>query len=161
MENISWDRFAESKQDKIEKCRKFFDELADILQDSHIVYGSCNRDLSAYLVPKGTENQVTYYSKPVGSFRVSDHWNWFSSKKNCKDLNVVQCRSLDMPWCRKRDSKNPEMAVKPRIGCQVGYFDQDNCYHCVYGECFDRKTKTWSWMDNSATTVAKNLKGAK
>lgn len=157
MGNLGFDRFAEDKQTKMEKCRKFFDELAEALKATHVVFGSCNQDLSAYLVPNGTEKQVTYYGKPVGSFRVSDHWNWFSSKKRCSDMNMVQCRSLDMPWCHKRDPKNPEHAVRPIIGCQVGYFGEDNCYHCVYGECFDRKRKTWTWMDNSAVDVARMI----
>ena len=157
MEEMVWDRFAESKVDKMEKCRNFFNKLADILKNDYVVYGSCNKDLSAYLVPNGTEKKFTFYGKPVKSFRVSDHWNWFSSRKCCHDMSMVQCDNVDIPWRRRRDPNKPEAAVKPISGCQVGYFDADNFYHCVYGECFDRKTKMWSWVESSPEEVVERL----
>lgn len=155
-----YNRFERSVDDKMQECRKFMDALADILGEGFTLVASCNQDLSAYLVPRGTENEITYYGKPVGSFRISDHWNWLSSKKRCSNLNLVQCRSLDMPWCRKRDANNPTGATRPLVGVQVAYYGEDGCYHCVFGEKFDRKSKIWSWMDNSPESAAKLVKGA-
>ena len=31
-------------------------------------------------------------------------------------------------------------------------------YHVIYGECFDKKTKTWSWIDNSPEMALSELK---
>lgn len=136
---------------KREKCNEFFDKLAKLLGSSHEVVGSCNVDFSRYLVPIGTADQVTYYGKPEKSFRVSDHWNWFSNIKKCSDPTYVQCRSLDIPWVRKRET--PGMATKPRFGIQVCIQLDDGCYHHVYGEKFDRKTKTWSWVESTPEEI--------
>lgn len=60
-------------------CEKFFEALCDMLSDRYEMLKSCNRDMSAYLCPIGTTSEVTYYSKPEGSFRISDHWNWYGT----------------------------------------------------------------------------------
>lgn len=147
MENYS--RYSMTIQEKMDICMKFFEKLAEMLNEEYEVVRSCNRDQSAYLIPKGTKDQLSYYGKPVGSFRISDHWNWFSSLKRCKDPKEVQCRSIDMFWCQKRDPENPKEATKPRIGVQVAVYGNDKAYHCVFGEKFDRETKKWSWMDST------------
>ena len=78
-------------QEKEQKCKDFFEELSEKLKDTHIVMKSCNKDNSVYLVPKGTEKEVTYYGKPVYSFRISDHWNWKSNLKKNPNPGYVQC----------------------------------------------------------------------
>ena len=135
-------------------CSDFFDKLSGLLSENYEVLGSCNKDFSRYLIPKGTANQVTYYGKPVKSFRISDHWNWFSNLKKCSDPNYVQCRSLDMPWCRKRE-EGSFFATKPRFGAQVCIQLEDGCYHHVYGDRFDRATKTWKWIETSPEDVVR------
>ena len=138
-------------QEKYAKCNEFLERLSELLQDTYEPLKSCNEDLSWYLVPKGTKDQVTYYGKPVSSFRVSDHWNWFSSTKKCKDENYVQCRSLDMPWARHREEKGK--ATKPRFGIQVCIQGIDGCYHHVFGDKFDRKKRIWEWVECSPESV--------
>ena len=129
----------------LEDCNAWFDQLAEGLKDTHVIVGSCNKDSSRYLVPKGTENQITYYGKPANSFRVSDHWNWRSSLSRCKNEKYVQCYSQDMPWVSKR--QGPGKSSKPMLGCAVMYYSGvDNQYHVVYGERFDREAKAWSFV---------------
>lgn len=129
----------------LQDCNTWFDQLAEALKDTHVVVGSCNKDCSRYLVPIGTEDQITYYGKPANSFRVSDHWNWRSPLKKCKKEKYVQCYSKDMPWTAKRMA--PGKASRPMIGNAVMYYSGvDKAYHVMYGEKFDRETKTWSFV---------------
>lgn len=132
-----------TRDEKMELCIAYFERLAEELKDTHVVVGSCNKDASAYLVPKGTEDQISYYGKPEDSYRISDHWNWFSNVKKCKDEHYVQCLNTDIPWTRLREE--PGMATKPRYGIQVAYYGKDRKYHGIFGDLFNRKTKTWAW----------------
>ena len=136
-----------------EKCRSFFDELVKLLPNYNAV-ASCNKDLSAYLVPKGTEDQITYAGKPVYSFRVSDHWNWKTSLNKNPDEQYVQCYTKDLPWCKRRTA--PRKASPAILACAVCFYDSDNLYHVIYGEKFDRKTKTWSWIETNPNDLVKN-----
>ena len=91
--------------EKREKCCEFFEKLSDALSGSHAVIKSCNsnsNDISKYLVPFGTENKVSYFGKPVGSFRISDHWNWYANVNKNPNEKYIQCLSVDMPWAKKR-----------------------------------------------------------
>lgn len=126
-------------------CFEFFDKLSALLHDSYEVVGSCNIDNSQYLVPNGTADEITYNSKPAASFRVSDHWNWYSNLKKCPNERYIQCLSVDAPWAKKRKAKG--MASEPIYCSQVSFIGHDGKYHVVYGEKFDRKTKTWSWIE--------------
>lgn len=156
---VDWnERFIEKPAEKFAKCRAFFDRLAELLAPEYEVMASCNKDLSAYLVPAGTQNQVTYYSKPIGSFRVSDHWNWYSNLTKCSWPNYIQCFSADVPYAKPRDPKYPYMATKGRKAFQVGYFGRDKKYHCVYGEQWNKKLKTWEWVEATPEEVARNLR---
>lgn len=139
--------------EKFEKCVEFFYELAEILHDRYNVVSSCNNDASAYLVPNGTEDQISYTSKPYYSFRVSDHWNWYENTKKCPMEWYVQCLSQDMPRAKKREI--PGKASSPRMGMQVCIFGTDKKYNCVYGEFFDRKTQTLGWIESDPAEVAK------
>lgn len=134
-----------------EKCVAFFKELTAALSDSHVRFGSCNNDCSAYLIPIGTESQVTYHSKPNNSFRVSDHWNWYANVKKCPKEHYIQCYTRDMPWTKPRIE--PGKPSKPIYGSAVAYFNKDGLYEVVYGEKFDRKTRTWCWVENSIEDV--------
>ena len=130
---------------KKELCQKYFDNLCNELKDTHALVRSCNGDFSAYLVPKGTEDQISYSSKPVGSYRISDHWNWFANIKKCHDERYIQCFNADMPRVKPRlgDGK----PSKPVFGVCVAYFGADQKYHHVYGEIFDHKTKHWQFCE--------------
>ena len=135
--------FAEKRMGQ---CEKFFDELAEMLQKYYTVMPSSNKDNSRYLVPNGTENKVTYYGKPLMSFRVSNHWNWYTNRKNCNKEDYVQCNSLDMPEALEREA--PGKATKPIYGFQVCIMLDDGKYHLVYGNKFNRTTNTWKWVEN-------------
>ena len=136
---------------KIKKCQNFFKELSNVLVETHDTIGSCNNDISMYLIPKGSESDLSYYGKPDESFRISDHWNWYSSAKKCSNLKLVQCESVDIPWSRKREEDGK--ATKPIYGIQVAYYGKDHKYHHVFGEKFDRKTKRWIWVENDIKDV--------
>ena len=140
------------------RCRKFFDEVAKLLSDEYQVVGSCNKDLSAYLVPNGTKNEITYQSKPACSLRVSDHWNWYSNLKKCPQEDYVQCHSVDLPEPQKRIS--PGKASAPIKATQVCLIYPDGKYHCVFGRFYDRNMKKWKWMTadpHLVESVAKRL----
>lgn len=145
-----------NRQQKIEKCQVFLARLAYLLGYHYELLPSCNHDFSRYLIPSGSKNELSYYGKPDMSFRLSDHWNWYSSLTKCSDPGMVQCRSLDMPWVRKREKEGK--ATEPRYGIQVALFDAaTGCYHHVFGEKFNRKTKTWSWVEGDPVAVATDI----
>ena len=142
-------------EEKMNACKNFINAVDYYLEDYEMM-ASCNHDASQYLIPKGTEHLVTYYGKPDASLRFSDHWNWFASSKRCSSESYVQCRSLDMPWVRKREK--PGESTKPRFGIQVSRYDaSDDCYHHVFGDKFDRHTRTWTWIDADPMDVAADL----
>lgn len=140
-----------NKNEKFSLCKNFFEALSMELPN-YTVVGSINNDSSLYLVPYGTEEEITYHSKPAKSFRVSDHWNWYASINKCENERYVQCLSVDLPYARKRDI--PGKPSKPRWASQVAVIGEDGKYHCVFGEKFDRKTKTWQWVENDPAEVA-------
>ena len=133
-----------SNEEKINACLLYFNELADELNETHELVKSCNNDLSMYLIPKGSIDQLTYHSKPVNSYRFSDHWNWYSSTSKCKDERYVQCFCPDMPWAKRRLAEGK--ASRPAFGICVAFFGDDNKYHHVFGDKFNRKTHEWSFV---------------
>lgn len=145
----------ETKRMKYEKefrkCRDFFDRVAELLEDSYTVVGSCNEDLSAYLVPNGTEDEVTYHSKPDFSFRVSDHWNWYANLKKCRDSEYVQCHSVNLPGPFPRLASGK--ASKPFKSAEVCITFDDGKYHCIYGRKFNNKTGRWEWKESTPEEV--------
>ncbi len=144
-----------TRKEKETACIEFFNALADALKETYEVVASCNNDISAYLIPKGSIDKLSYYGKPELSFRVSDHWNWFSNLKKCDIPNYVQCMSMDMPWARRREEESK--STKPRYGIQVAIFGKDGRYHHVYGEKFDRRTKEWSWEVDTLDNVIRMI----
>lgn len=134
-------------EEKIAACEKFYEELCTALSDHYENIPSCNGDMSAYLVPKGLESQLSYYGKPSRSFRISDHWNWYSSHQKCALTNYIQCYCVDAPYAKKRPA--PGKASKPVSAIQVAFYGNDNRYHVMFGEIYDRKKKTWSWKNGT------------
>lgn len=145
----------EELDEMYDKCKKFFDGLAEHMGDGYVVVESCNGDRSAYLVPIYEEDQITYHSKPTFSYRISDHWNWKTSFKKNPDEHYIQCYSKDFPWCKKRNA--PGKASNPILACSVCFYGPDNLYHVIYGQKFDRKTKTWSWVECDPKNVVINI----
>lgn len=140
--------------ERIKICLKFYEQLQSLLGDDYESIGSCNQDVSMYLVPKGTTDQISYYGKPEKSFRVSDHWNWYSSFKKCKDLNYVQCETTDIPGPRERPAE--EAASKPRTAAQVAYF-RDGKYHRIFGEKYNTETGEWEWLTPKLSDVINEM----
>lgn len=144
-----------TKTEKYSACQAFFDELVSLLEETHRRMASCNNDISAYLVPNGTEEQVTYYGKPANSFRISDHWNWYSNLQKCSKPNYIQCLSVDVPRARMRLAEGK--ASKPIFAIQVCKIGDDGKYHCIYGERFNRKTRKWEWVESKPEEAIKNI----
>lgn len=132
-----------TKKEKELACKLYFDNLCEKLKDTHEVVGSCNKDMSVYLIPKGTVAELSYYGKPIDSYRFSDHWNWFSNVKKCSDSKMVQCNCVDLPWPKKRNGEG--LPSSPIFGVCVAYYGEDKKYHHVFGEKFNRKTKEWAF----------------
>ena len=143
-----------NNDDDFKRCRNFFDQLATLLKDRFTVVASCNKDLSAYLVPKGTEDQITYYGKPAFSFRVSDHWNWYSNKSKCEDLSIVQCMSVDVEYPQRRDPRNPDKATQPKHAIQVAFYGPDKKYHHVYGDKWNPQRHRYEWKTRTPEATA-------
>lgn len=122
------------KEYKMYYCMGKFMELAEKLKDTHDIVGSCNKDATIYLIPKGTEDQLTYYGKPEDSYRISDHWNWYANVKKCPDETHVQCHCVDLQKPRRRVD---ERATRPRDGVCIAYYGSDHKYHHVFGERYD------------------------
>ena len=143
-----------SNQEKIEACKKFMAELETLLQSSHYVVGSCNKDISSYLIPNGSIEKLSYYGKPEKSFRFSDHWNWYSNLKKCSDPKMIQCHNIDLPWPFRRIRKGG--ASKPREHICVAYYGKDKKYHTVYGEKKDEHGLCW--IETDPIEIAKELR---
>lgn len=143
---------------KREACKEFFKALAEELKGSYELVWSCNHDDSMYLIPVGTINELSYYGKPKMSFRMSDHWNWLSSTRKCKDRYHVQCNSADMPRAlyRRHDDNT---ATRPRFGWQVAMYDNDGMYYAVFGEKYDRWNKEWDWITADPHEIAALILG--
>lgn len=147
--NIGAKRFPKAK-----KCKEFFSQLTMALSDSYELLPSCNKDYSLYLCQKGTCHEVTYCGKPEESFRLADHWNWYSNTRKCPDPNYVQCFNVNLPKAKKREKDG--YASIPRVADCVAFF-KNGVYHTIYGEYFDFKTKTWAWKEATIDEVLKEL----
>lgn len=137
-------------EDKKKLCNYFFDNLRNALSNTYEEISSCNNDFSRYLCVKGTSEDVTYNGKPELSFRVSDHWNWFSNVDKCKNKDYVQCYSKNFPYPHKRPEQGK--ASKPIKAASVCIY-KNGVYKVVFGEIYDRKKKQWGWINNSVDDV--------
>lgn len=133
-----------NKERKVSMCEEFYSKLCDLLKESHVNLGSCNKDISRYLVPIGTEDKVTYYGKPEKSFRISDHWSWYANVNKCINEKYIQCLNVDLPWAKPRVAEGKPSA--PINAVQVAVVASDGKYHAVFGEVFDRETRTWDFI---------------
>lgn len=136
-------------------CEIYFNNLTKILKDSHSILPSKNKDISRYLVLNGTEDQVTYYGKPFLSFRLSNHWNWYASYRNCIDPHHIQCFSKDLHLPFKRPMHNH--ASKPIFACSVGYYGLDKLYHIICGEIFNPITRRMEFIQKDIHEVICDL----
>ena len=155
--------FIDNLYDDLEKCEVFFNKLVDLLSDDYVLVGSCNQDNSAYLVPKGTEEEISWYGKPEWSFRISEHWNWYANLKKCEDETFVQCESLQLPRARFRRKEG--YASIPIYASQVCVY-YNGKYHCIYGRYRDHYNKkrngtNWPWMENDPEAIAESYKSEK
>ena len=146
-------------KEQLNKCLAFFEAVAEKLQDTHtIVHSKSKKWKSMYLVKKGEEGQVTYYSKPINSLRVAPNWNWRAGLDRCSNPDYIQCVTPDLPFAKRRSKEHPELSTMPIFANMVGYFDTDNKYHCVYGERYDFAKKKWVWVDSDPEEVARNIR---
>lgn len=143
-------------KERMTKCSEAFKRLIDAFGESYEILESCNQDFSKYLCPKGTTNEVTYYSKPDLSFRISDHWNWYANVNKCSDENYIQCYSPDILEPREREEEGKP--TKPRKAISIGLFINGS-YKIIYGEYFDKETGEWSWLDEDIISTIKTLRG--
>lgn len=147
--------FHEMEQD----CITFFNELADILKNKYEVVASCNNDCSAYLIPNGTADEISYCSKPAYSFRISDHWNWYANTKKCIFEDYIQCLNTDLMWAHHRSKEKPTAATKPIHAYCVAYCGPRGIYRTIYGQVYDRKTRTWSWVESNPREIVTEFLG--
>lgn len=141
--------------EKKEACKKFFEELKERLGESYEVSPVLGKDEARYLVPKGTSWLVSYYGKPRHSYRLGHKWNWYASTAKCKQTNYIQCLTSDLPRARKR----PEEGAKsePRWAWCVAALGNDNKYHVIYGEKYDRYHAKWEWIEISVDEYLERL----
>lgn len=135
-------------------CTAFFDELIDFLGSKYEVIQSCNMDFSRYLVPVGTSDQISYYGKPDKSFRISDHWSWYSNTKKCADPNYIQCCNMDLPRAKGRED---DRATKPIFAYQIAIIGSDGNYHAVYGEVYNKNKHEWVWKKADPKLIAEEI----
>lgn len=143
---------------KMRKCVEFFDELASLLSDRYEMvcpFDKTGYRSDKYLVPKGTAEEITYYGKPVRSFRVSTHWNWRENLEKCANEGYIQCFCPDLPWAKRRLEASGRS--EPIHAATVAYYGDDGKYHVMFGEYWNRKTKTWGWNESDPNEVFDQL----
>lgn len=128
-------------REKKEACRNYMLMLANKYQDTHVLVTSPYNKDTLMLVPKGTEDQVTWYGKPKDSYRYATCWNWYANEKKCKDPNYIQCFNHDLPRAKKRNA--PGSGSDPVFGICVAYTNNGKQYHHIFGEKYDRKKHEW------------------
>lgn len=164
-------KFVGGKQFTVEQmksmCEAYIRELAKVLSDTHVLLTSdtdipqeelntnqnlcaTHPHLSLYLVPKGTENEIGWYGKPIGSFRFANHWNWFANVKKCKYPGYMQCFNRDLPYRHVRP--DPKKASFPTYAVQVAFYGADERYHAIFGQTWRKnpgiKGGVWVWKND-------------
>lgn len=143
---------------QLNNCVVFFNRVAALVDDIYEVVPGKGKQWQSYcLVPKGTRSQINYYGKPVDSLRVAMNWNWRASLYKCSVPNHIQCVTQDLPFVKARPKDHPDLASPPVYGNMVALFDKDHKYHCLYGEKYDRVTKTWGWVDDKTPEDVANM----
>ncbi len=128
-------KFRKKVLNEMKSLRKIYSKLKEYLiyEKGYVCVSSCNNDTSEYLVPKGTEDQITYYSKPEGSVRYSDHWNWYASINKCSDPDYIQCYNEDMPDPEPRIS---EKASFPWWGGAIAVYTNGSYKTLAGNSCY-------------------------
>lgn len=142
--------------DDLERCEDFFNKLADLMKDEYVLLDYRDTSESAYLIPIGTEDQMSWYGKPEWSFRISGHWSWYANTKKCADKDIVQCESVDLPVPRDRRAETG--ASMPIYAAQVCVY-YNGKYHCIYGNCYSRKRihgKHWTFREADPKAIAES-----
>jgi hypothetical protein len=102
---------------KKECTSKMFDKFEELLSngdytiDFHWSEHHGRYFYSYYLIPKGQD--LSYYGHPEGTIRLANHWSWYTSYKNCTDLNRVQCELKGIKP-RLRFEDKPTGATTPK-----------------------------------------------
>ena len=133
--------------EKQEKCNQYFNNLYEMLKESHDRRTNKTRDRrpDKYIFPKGTGDEITNVGKPANSFRYSNKWNFWKNGKG-EMLDSVQCYSEDFPKAHTdSQGRGPQGAV---LAYSVCFYGEDGHYHVVYGERYNRKTKKWDWVES-------------
>lgn len=145
----------EERDTWMDMCNEYFDELAEALKSSHEIVESVHGGGSRYLVLKGTGSEITYYGKPLCSFRVSDHWNWHANLRKCINPHHIQCFCKDIHYPFRRPSK--DQASRAVLSCSLGYYGIDRQYHVVCGEVWDSETKDNKFIRKDIQEVIRDL----
>ena len=152
-------------KDKYTLCDEFFYELSQRLYPFYETIGVTNVHYqkygSRYLIPFGSDYQISRFSLPVFSFRMSDHWNWKPNENKYSESEIentaVQRYCIDMPPARLR--KNSDRATKPQFGVLIAIYDSKGIYRCVYGDKYYSETHSWGWLDSNPEDVIRKWLG--
>lgn len=112
------------------RIKYVWNELVKQLSDEYEEVVSCNNDISRYLVPKGTADQITYYGKPKRSLRMSDHWSWYANIQKCRDESYVQCANSEL---KPHEREIEGGASKPIKALQICILDDNGVYCSLIG----------------------------
>lgn len=116
--------------DCYDEAKEFFMKLVEEKSETHELVGSCNKDCSMYLIPKGTIAQVSYEGKPADSYRLSDHWHWYANLKKAP-METIQCAVKGMPAPAPRKGEQQEKAGEALWFSAVAYTRDGNEYELL------------------------------
>lgn len=151
-------KFMGGAAEKKAACQKFFNELVERMGDAYEIAPILGHDESRYLVPKGRSFLVSYYGKPRKSFRLGHKWNFYAPIAKCDMENYIQCLCPDMPKARKRNF--PGSRSEARWAWAVAVVGEDNKYHVIYGEVYDRARNKWNWIETTVDEYLESIKVA-
>ncbi len=136
--------YFETKEETEKICADFWEKLSNYLREKGYLETK-SKAKSRYLVPSGTENEITWMGKPEFSFRYSNHWNFYTDLKNNPNPNAIQCLNPDIAPAYSR--KSPEKGSRPVKGIAVAFYFNGH-YRTICGQKYDLITDTWSILDN-------------
>lgn len=153
----------EAREERRQICDEYFAKLCEELSKyGYELLGPQMKDPRSWyhwsrcLVPEGTADQVTYHSKPAYSFRIAEEWSWYANTKRCSDPDYIQCESVFALQPRPR--KGEGLPSVPIHAVQVCMARPDGRYYCVCGEVYDKRTRTWSWIERPIESVIDDVK---
>lgn len=132
------------ERELLKLCSEQWTKLVEGFGEYELI-NSCNWragiDESAYLIPNGTKEEISYSSKPRHSFRISDHWSWRSNLSKNPNEGYVQCCNVSFPPAMRREE--PGKAGKPWKGWCIAYTEDGYYYKTIFGAAYDRATNMW------------------